>query len=170
MASPALHLLVPAPRPVPVDDAEAVLAGLYAHEPAVLRANMVSAVDGAAWGATHRSADINDDADFRVFRVLRALADVVLVGAWTARAERYDQVARPEDLTHLAPSDAPLRLAIVTRTGVLPPSASSASPSAPSSSTRTSSARSASSRPSRRSPRSSSCASTSSSSTTPATP
>jgi len=123
MASPALHLLVPAPRPVPVDDAEAVLAGLYAHEPAVLRANMVSAVDGAAWGATHRSADINDDADFRVFRVLRALADVVLVGAGTARAERYDQVARPEDLTHLAPSDAPLRLAIVTRTGVLPPSA-----------------------------------------------
>ena len=123
MASPALQLLVPAPRPVPADAAEPVLAGLYAHAPGVLRANMVAAVDGAAWGATHRSADINDAADFRVFRVLRALADVVLVGAGTARAEGYDQLARPSDLAHLAPSDAPLRLAVVTRSGVLPPSA-----------------------------------------------
>ena len=123
MASPALQLLVPDPRPVPADAAEPVLAGLYAHAPGVLRATMVAAVDGAAWGATHRSADINDAADFRVFRVLRALADVVLVGAGTARAEGYDQLARPDDLAHLAPSDAPLRLAVVTRSGVLPPSA-----------------------------------------------
>ena len=122
MASPALNLLVPASRPVPADDAETILADLYAHSPGVLRANMVSAVDGAAWGATHRSADINDDADFRVFQVLRAVADLVLVGAGTARAERYDQVARPDGLAHLAPSDEPLQLALATRTGVLPPS------------------------------------------------
>lgn len=119
---PALNLLVPTARPVPADDAEALLAELYTHAPGLLRTNMVSAVDGAAWGASHRSADINDDADLRVFRVLRALADVVLVGAGTARAERYDQVARPEGLAHLAPSDEPLRLAVVTRSGVLPPS------------------------------------------------
>lgn len=122
MVSPALNLLVPGPRPVPADDGEAILAGLYAHDPGVLRANMVNAVDGAAWGASHRSADINDAADLRVFRVVRALSDVVLVGAGTARAERYDQVARPDGLAHLAPSDEPLRLALVTRSGVLPPS------------------------------------------------
>lgn len=122
MASPALNLLVPAPRALPADDAEATLAELYSHEPGVLRVNMVSSVDGAAWGASHRSADINDDADFRVFRVLRALADVVLVGAGTARMERYDHVTRPEGLEHLAPSDAPLAMAVVTRSGQVPPS------------------------------------------------
>ncbi|WP_425956994.1 dihydrofolate reductase family protein [Xylanimonas sp. McL0601] len=122
MAAPDLNLLVPDPRPVPADDAEAALAELYRHEPGVVRANMVSSVDGAAWGATHLSGDLNDAADYRVFRVLRALADIVVVGAGTARTERYDQVARPDGLAHLAPSDAPLRLALVTRSGAVPPS------------------------------------------------
>ena len=125
MAAPDLNLLVPEPRPVPADDGEAVLAELYRHEHGVVRANMVSSVDGAAWGASHLSGDLNDAADFRVFRVLRALADVVVVGAGTARAERYDQVARPPELTHLAPSEALLQLAVVTRTGQVPPSTTS---------------------------------------------
>jgi riboflavin biosynthesis pyrimidine reductase len=123
MTAPHLELLVPDARPVSDDDGEADLAALYRHEPGIVRANMVSSVDGAAWGATHRSGDINDAADARVFRVLRALADVVLVGAGTARAEGYDQLERPTELAHLAPPGGrPLQLAIVTRTGQVPAS------------------------------------------------
>ncbi|GAB2466406.1 dihydrofolate reductase family protein [Xylanimonas ulmi] len=122
MAGPALTLLAPQTRPLPDDDGEAALAALYRHEPAVVRANMVASVDGAAWGGSHRSGDLNDDADLRVFRVLRALADVVVVGAGTAREEGYDQIERPADLAHLAEGAAPLRLALVSRSGLVPPS------------------------------------------------
>ncbi|PZR53841.1 deaminase [Xylanimonas oleitrophica] len=123
MVLPDLTQLVPQVRPLPADDGEEELAALYSHEPGMLRANMVASVDGAAWGPDHRSGSINDDADFRVFRLLRAVADVVLVGAGTARAEGYDQIGRPAGLEHLAPAgSAPLRLALVTRTGQVPPS------------------------------------------------
>lgn len=57
-----------------------------------VRANMVSTVDGAATGAEGRSASVSTPADRRVLRVLRALADVVVVGAGTARAEAYGPV------------------------------------------------------------------------------
>ncbi len=53
-----------------------------------LRANMVSSLDGAA---RHEglSQPLSSDADMRIFGVLRALADVVVVGAETARLEGY---------------------------------------------------------------------------------
>ncbi|GGO79049.1 hypothetical protein GCM10012276_37890 [Nocardioides deserti] len=54
-----------------------------------LRANMVSTVDGSATGPDGRSGSINNAADHRVFRVLRSLADAIVVGAGTARAEGY---------------------------------------------------------------------------------
>jgi riboflavin biosynthesis pyrimidine reductase len=54
-----------------------------------LRANMVSTVDGAGRSPDGLSAGISSDADRRVFGRLRGLADVVLVGAGTARAEGY---------------------------------------------------------------------------------
>lgn len=120
---PALDVLLPAAEHLPPDAREERLAALYAYGPPtrgahVVRANMVASVDGAAWGPDHRSGSINDDADWRVFRVLRALADVVLVGAGTARAEGYTALDRPRGLRHL--HDAPLELAIVTRTGRVP--------------------------------------------------
>jgi riboflavin biosynthesis pyrimidine reductase len=124
-ALPDLELLLPAARAVPRTAREEDLAALYAHPAGLVRANMVSSVDGAAWGADHRSGTINDAADFRVFRVLRALADVVVVGAGTARAEGYTPLRRPAGLEHLAPraggSPAPLELALVSRTGAVPP-------------------------------------------------
>ncbi|QAY71213.1 dihydrofolate reductase family protein [Xylanimonas protaetiae] len=119
MPLPALTLLVPQSRPVPPDDAEADLLALYAHAPGVVRANMIASVDGGAWGPDHVSGSINDAADWRVFRVLRALADVVVVGAGTARAEQYTQLGRPDGLEHLR--EAPLELALVTRSGDVPP-------------------------------------------------
>src|SRR5665648_1069207 len=90
-ATPTLEVLLPAGLPaIRPDDAEMALAALFA-EPRTpwLRANMIATLDGAATGADHRSGSINDPADLRVFRALRALADVVLVGAGTVRAEGY---------------------------------------------------------------------------------
>ncbi|AYL38513.1 pyrimidine reductase family protein [Streptomyces fungicidicus] len=73
----------------------AELAAAYAYpEPGPegrepwLRANMVSTLDGAAQH-DGRSQPISCPADMRIFGVLRALADVVLVGAETARQEGY---------------------------------------------------------------------------------
>lgn len=53
-----------------------------------LRANMVSSLDGAAHHQG-RSQPLSSPADMRVFGVLRALADVVVVGAETVRLEGY---------------------------------------------------------------------------------
>ncbi|MEU0331961.1 pyrimidine reductase family protein [Streptomyces sp. NPDC006193] len=73
----------------------AELAAAYAYpEPAAgaprpwLRANMVSSLDGAAQHEG-RSQPISSATDMRVFGTLRALADVVLVGAETVRQEGY---------------------------------------------------------------------------------
>ncbi len=53
-----------------------------------LRANMVSTLDGAAQH-DGRSQPISCAADMRIFGTLRALADVVIVGAETVRQEGY---------------------------------------------------------------------------------
>lgn len=55
-----------------------------------LRVNFVSTVDGAAQGSDGVSSSINDDADKRVFDMLRARAHCLVVGAGTLRAEEYD--------------------------------------------------------------------------------
>lgn len=60
-----------------------------------LRVNMVSTVDGAATGETGKSGSINDPVDREVFQLLRALADVIVVGAGTARTEGYRPVDTP---------------------------------------------------------------------------
>lgn len=78
------------------------LAGLaeayaYPAEGAWLRANMVAAVDGAATAEDGVTRGISSDADRDLLLLLRALADVVLVGAGTVRAEGYGPVrVRPE--------------------------------------------------------------------------
>jgi 5-amino-6-(5-phosphoribosylamino)uracil reductase len=53
-----------------------------------LRANMVGSLDGAA-RAEGTSAPLSSAADMRLFGTLRALADLVLVGAETVRKEGY---------------------------------------------------------------------------------
>jgi riboflavin biosynthesis pyrimidine reductase len=72
------------------------LHALYAppHLP-WFRVNMISTVDGAATGGTGKSGDINNPADKRVFDLLRATADVIVVGAGTARIEGYGEAAAP---------------------------------------------------------------------------
>jgi riboflavin biosynthesis pyrimidine reductase len=79
---------------------DAALAALYRYpdmaSPPVrwLRANMVASLDGAAT-VGGRSGGLSDEADQQIFAMLRAHADVILVGAGTARAEGYGPV-RPE--------------------------------------------------------------------------
>ena len=79
---------------------DAALAALYDYPdlgapPARwLRANMVASLDGAAT-VDGRSGGLSNEADQQVFAMLRAHADVILVGAGTARAEGYGPV-RPE--------------------------------------------------------------------------
>ncbi len=60
-----------------------------------LRVNMVATVDGAATGDDGRTGSINNAVDKRVFDLLRSLADVLVVGAGTARAEGYEPTDRP---------------------------------------------------------------------------
>jgi riboflavin biosynthesis pyrimidine reductase len=71
-----------------------------------LRVSMVSTLDGAVTGESGRSGAISNDADRRLFDLLRKLADVVVVGAGTARIEGY----RPADLP----------IVVVSRSGRLP--------------------------------------------------
>ena len=54
-----------------------------------LRTNFVCTIDGAAFDDEGLTASLGGDADHEVFQLLRRLADVVLVGAGTARIEKY---------------------------------------------------------------------------------
>ncbi|MEO5983126.1 MAG: dihydrofolate reductase family protein [Pedococcus sp.] len=94
---------------------EAALRAAYAvpADRAWLRVNFVASLDGAATGADGRSGSVNTAADFKAFSILRQLADVVVVGAGTVRAEGYPAL-RDED------PDAPV-LAVVSNRGKLPP-------------------------------------------------
>lgn len=104
--------------PEPLDDVDP--AALYAADarpaptgrPWVL-VSMASSIDGAtAVGGV--SGPLGGPADARVFAALRGVADVLLVGASTVRAERYGPPKRRGDRT-------PPRLAVVTASGDLDP-------------------------------------------------
>jgi riboflavin-specific deaminase-like protein len=56
-----------------------------------VRLNMVSSVDGAA-SLDGGSRELSGEPDMRVFGMLRALCDVIVVGAGTVRAEDYQPV------------------------------------------------------------------------------
>lgn len=60
-----------------------------------LRVNMVATLDGSAQGPDGRTGSINNEVDVAVFQQLRRTADVILVGAGTARAEEYGPAATP---------------------------------------------------------------------------
>jgi riboflavin biosynthesis pyrimidine reductase len=84
--------------------AVAALGELYAYPAASpagtaqpwVRANMISSADGAG-SLNGRSGGLSGASDRLVFSVLRSLADVILVGAGTAREEKYRPV-RPGEV------------------------------------------------------------------------
>lgn len=92
------------------------LAACYPYPDGLwVRANMVASLDGAI-AVDDRSAGLSGAADRLLFHVLRSLADVVLVGAGTVRAERYG-LAKPSrtwpQLRQGRPATPPI--AVVTR-------------------------------------------------------
>jgi riboflavin biosynthesis pyrimidine reductase len=82
-----------------------------------VRANMVSSLDGAAT-LEGRVGTLTGPADQQLLELLRALADVLVVGAGTLRAEGYGPLTVPEPLralrTEAGQSAAP-RLVVPTR-------------------------------------------------------
>jgi riboflavin-specific deaminase-like protein len=92
-----LERLLPPGEPL---RAEEIVAGLRAEErPAVpsgrpyLTLNMVSTVDGRA-SIGGRSGPLGGAADRELFHALRRAADAIMVGAGTARSERYGRMIR----------------------------------------------------------------------------
>lgn len=72
---------------------------LQAYEPPTdgwLRMNFISSLDGAAT-RDGRAGGLGDSADRRVFELLRWWADVVLLGAGTARDEGYSAMRLPDE-------------------------------------------------------------------------
>lgn len=89
------------------DGAPLALAALYAPpRPEWLRLNLVASVNGSAAGGDGTSDSLTNRADRTILRAIRSLADVVLVGAASVRAEGY----------HVPRSS---RLAVLTGTGDL---------------------------------------------------
>jgi riboflavin biosynthesis pyrimidine reductase len=118
--------LEPAPKPTagPLPAVVTELALLYgngaAANPAAgdargwVRANMVASADGAVT-LDGRSGGLSGPADRTLFTVLRSLADLVLVGAGTARTERYRPVRATQIWAELRPDRAALPpIAVVT--------------------------------------------------------
>ena len=105
--------------PHPIDGVDPVAAyalpaGAGAVRPFV-RCNMISTLDGAIT-LDGRSGMLGGSADRQVFQALRSLADVILVGAGTARAEKYQPVGEAEVWRALRDGRAPTPpIAVVTR-------------------------------------------------------
>ena len=111
------------PDPGPLDD-DAALAEAYATPRARwLRVNFVASLDGVV-AVEGRSGALGSPGDLRVFRLLRALADVVLVGWGTASVEGYKPVAPDSQVGRLRAAlerPAELPVAVVSRRASLSP-------------------------------------------------
>jgi riboflavin biosynthesis pyrimidine reductase len=112
------------PEPARTLDGREDLESAYATPSApTVRANFVISLD-AAVSLGGQSAALGGAADKEVFATLRALTDVVLVGAATVRAESYGpaKVAPPAIERRRARGQAPMPpIAVITRAGDLDP-------------------------------------------------
>ncbi|MFI0486058.1 dihydrofolate reductase family protein [Actinomadura sp. 9N215] len=87
-----MRRLLPGPPADGIDPYDA-----YGDAPG-LRLGMVMSADGSATDADGWTDALGGDADFRVFRTLRALADAILVGAGTVRTGRLGPARLRRDL------------------------------------------------------------------------
>lgn len=105
---------------LPPEPGEPALRDLYAIGPDSVRLSLIRARDGGSVGPDGSSRSLNGPEDLRILRVTRSLADVVIVGAETARLERYGDIRLRADLLEARGGEL-VHLAIVTKTGELPP-------------------------------------------------
>lgn len=104
---------------------QAGLAQYYAYPDDIarwwVRANMIASVDGGATSGG-KSGDLGGDGDRAVFNALREAADVIVVGAATARVENYSGVqfgpAQRGARQRRGQAEVP-PIAVLTRSGVL---------------------------------------------------
>jgi len=88
-----------------------------------IRANFVATLDGGVEIGS-RSAPLAGEGDHRAFQALRCLADVVLVGAGTVRAENYGPARLSADAQHRRVNRGQSRvppIAVITRSAALDP-------------------------------------------------
>lgn len=116
-----MKLLLPEVRDVTAED----LFDLYDAPGPHLRAGFVASVDGAI-AVDGRSGPLGSPADKAGFRALRTVADAVLVGAGTARAEDYGPVRHQPSAArwreaHGRSPDTPL--VVLSRSGRIAPDA-----------------------------------------------
>lgn len=89
-----------------------------------LRMNFASSIDGAVTDSDGLSAGVSSSDDKRVFALLRATCDAVLVGAGTARAEGYGPVTIRDSMQPLRRKlglSSPPRLVIISNSAELDP-------------------------------------------------
>jgi riboflavin biosynthesis pyrimidine reductase len=90
----------------------AIAAHYESSEPNWVRANMIISQDGHFVGSTNSSRDLTSQVDLQLLLLLRALSDVVLVGANTARDENYRQPKARDEFAFL--DRKPPRLAVIS--------------------------------------------------------
>jgi riboflavin biosynthesis pyrimidine reductase len=119
--------LLPDRDPGPLDVSE-LIAGLELRDRATAErpytvANMIESVDGRG-SFDGRSSALGDAGDKQVFRALRSVCDVVLVGTGTLATEHYGRLVRDADVAaareRLGLAAQPL-LCTVSRSGRIPP-------------------------------------------------
>jgi riboflavin biosynthesis pyrimidine reductase len=119
--------LLPDPDPGPLDVSK-LIAGLELGNRATAErpytvANMIESVDGRGTFAG-RSSALGDAGDKQVFRALRSVCDVVLVGTGTLATEHYGRLVRDADVAaareRLGLAAQPL-LCTISRSGHIPP-------------------------------------------------
>jgi len=116
------------PHPGPLDEAGIVDA--CAPDGPGIRVNFISSVDGAVT-LSGRSGGLGNAEDQAMMARLRMHADVVLVGAGTVRVEGYGAIELGDDARRWRTGrgmESDPRLAIVTRSGDLPPKVLAADP------------------------------------------
>lgn len=106
MTDAVIDRILPLPAAAGIGDQD--IAALYSDGAGApwLRVNFVASIDGAAT-RQGLSGGLSDDADHRVFDILRRLCDVVVVGAGTVRAEGYGAM-RVDEASQRARRDAGL--------------------------------------------------------------
>ena len=96
-----MRRLLPDPDPGPLDVSQLIAALALGDRATADRpytvANMIESVDGRA-SFDGRSSALGDAGDKQVFRALRSVCDVVLVGPGTLASEHYGRLVRDADV------------------------------------------------------------------------
>ena len=121
-----MRILLPQPTENATDQQLADIAYSWPADRQWTRVNFAMSADGSIRDASKKSAGVSSEDDKRVFMLLRATCDVVLVGAGTARDENYGAVRVREEFAEIRRAQGlsdSVRLAVVTGSANFDPSA-----------------------------------------------